>query len=392
MSRAWEAAGPAAHLASPKERWELMATTHSTARASDGTGGARPRSRRLGGVVLGVAVASLLGSTVQAATPSGAPSSDGAGQPVLGYSSTFLTDPFQALELKNSEREAAAQGATMLPAATANGDVSQQATDILNLITAGAQGLIVSVQDPRAVAPSLASAQEAGVPVISIGTSINDFPITFSVVADNVAMGKVACEAMGATVGGQGTVLSLQGALTSDAGKERSQGFADCMRDQFPNIKLVEKPTEWDAQKAADQAQTALVSEPELVGLYLQSDSAMLASVLAVLKSADRLVPAGEPGHLAIYTIDGTAQVHDAIRAGEVDGAVSQPLDQFAKYAVQYALMAIAGQALPGEGPTDHGSNVVKLGVNLVDMLASPLVTKDNVDDPSLWGNGEASN
>ncbi len=117
----------------------------------------------------------------------------------------------------------------------------------------------------------------------------------------------------------------------------------------------------------------------------------MLASVLAVLQSADRLKPVGDPGHLAIYTIDGTAQVHDAIRAGEVDGAVSQPLDQFAKYAVQYALMAIAGQPLPGEGPTDHGSTIVKLGVNLVDLLASPLVTLDNVDDPTLWGNGEAA-
>lgn len=39
-------------------------------------------------------------------------------------------------------------------------------------------------------------------------------------------------------------------------------------------------------------------------------------------------------------------------------------------------------------GPTDHDSEIVKLpGGILEDQLPAPLVTKENVDDPGLWGN-----
>ncbi|WP_292548062.1 hypothetical protein [Mesorhizobium sp.] len=41
------------------------------------------------------------------------------------------------------------------------------------------------------------------------------------------------------------------------------------------------------------------------------------------------------------------------------------------------------------EGPTDHSSTVVKDGAYFVDELPSPIITKANVDDKSLWGNAK---
>ena len=38
-------------------------------------------------------------------------------------------------------------------------------------------------------------------------------------------------------------------------------------------------------------------------------------------------------------------------------------------------------------GPTNHNSEVVIFNGNPMDLLPAPLVTMENVDDPSLWGN-----
>jgi ABC-type sugar transport system substrate-binding protein len=75
-----------------------------------------------------------------------------------------------------------------------------------------------------------------------------------------------------------------------------------------------------------------------------------------------------------------------AIRDGYVDATVSQPLDLYSKYALQYSLDAIAGKPVKA-GPTDHGSEIVPFKGSLEDALHAPLVTKKNVNDPTLWGN-----
>jgi simple sugar transport system substrate-binding protein/ribose transport system substrate-binding protein len=80
------------------------------------------------------------------------------------------------------------------------------------------------------------------------------------------------------------------------------------------------------------------------------------------------------------------------IKDGVLDATVSQPATLYAKYAVSYSRDALMGkkyakgqQAASGAGP------LVTVGSNLEDPIKAPLVTKDNVDDPSLWGNQAAT-
>jgi len=327
-------------------------------------------------------------------SPSGGTSSGGGGGSsaegaTIGYSTTFLADPFQALEQSNSQQQAKEQGLNMLQPTNAGGDIAQQANDIRNLITQGAKGLVLSVQDPKGIIPALDFAQQRGVKVVTIGTGVAGGHVVISVRGDNVGMGASACEAMGERLHGRGTVLSLQGALSSVEGRERTAGFRDCMERSFPGIKLIERPTDWDAKKAADQAQTIMSATPDLAGIYLQSDSTMLQAVSQVMKKAGKLNKVGEPGHVTLVTIDGTKLAHDDIRAGVVDATVSQPLDKFAQYSVSYLKDALAGK-MPAVGATDHGSRIVEVDGNLQDQLPCPLVTSKNVDDPSLWGNQKA--
>ncbi|MFI7295959.1 sugar ABC transporter substrate-binding protein, partial [Streptomyces sp. NPDC050121] len=76
----------------------------------------------------------------------------------------------------------------------------------------------------------------------------------------------------------------------------------------------------------------------------------------------------------------------DAIRKGQIDATVSQPADLYAKYALYYAKAAAEGKTFK-PGATDHESTIIKIPNGLEDQLPAPLVTKDNVDDKTLWGN-----
>ena len=66
---------------------------------------------------------------------------------------------------------------------------------------------------------------------------------------------------------------------------------------------------------------------------------------------------------------------------------MSQPADLYAKYGIMYLKEAIAGQTFKA-GPTDHDSTIVEVAPGVLeDQLGAPLVTKENVNDKSFWGN-----
>lgn len=303
----------------------------------------------------------------------------------IGYSSPFLFSQFQVILQDQAGAEAAAAGLNLLAPTNADGDSGKQITDIRSLIGAGAKGLIVVANDSKAIIPALDFAAEQKVPVVSIDIGPDGGSLYAIVRADNVGMGWIACEAMAKAIGESGKVLSLQGAQTSINGRERTQGFHDCITQKYPNIELIERPTDWDAQKQAAALQTVLAANPDLKGVFQQSDYA-LSPTLNVLKQAGRDAKVGEEGHIYNISVDASPQALELIRSGDLDAGISQPLDAYAKYGVQYLQDALAGKELQ-LGKTDHGSEVVIFNGNKMDLLPAVLVTKENVDDPALWGN-----
>jgi ABC-type sugar transport system substrate-binding protein len=205
--------------------------------------------------------------------------------------------------------------------------------------------------------------------------------------ADNIRMGADACGLVGKALDGKGVVLSLMGDQATLNGRDRTNGFADCMKKDFPNIKVIAQPTYWQAEKATAIAQTIVTSTPDLGAIYMQSDAVMLPGVLNVLKSAGKLKKVGEPGHIFTVSIDGTPFAHQKIREDLLDAAISQPMALYVKWGLFYLEGAVAGKSYAA-GPTDHDSRIEIFNGNPMDLLPAPTVTKANVDDPSLWANG----
>ena len=304
----------------------------------------------------------------------------------MGYSVGFLTDPFQAIQVQLTLAAAHAAGLKTLPVTNANGDPAKQITDFHNLIAEGAQGIITVPTDSDAIVPALDYAYSKHVPVVGIDIGPAGGHAAMIVRADNVRMGEDACQLIGKALGGKGTVLSMMGDQATTNGRDRTTGFADCMKKDFPAIRLIQQPTYWKADKATAVAQTVVTSTPDLSAIYMQSDSVMLPGVLNVLKTSGKLTKVGAPHHIMLVSIDGTPLALKAIREGLLDAAISQPLNLYVKYGLEYLMQAVAGQTFQ-VGPTSHDSHIVAYKGSFMDLLPAPTVTKANVDDRSLWGN-----
>ena len=304
----------------------------------------------------------------------------------LGISMPFLGNTFMVVQANLLEDGAEAAGVEALPVMNADRDAGKQISDFHDMIALGAGGIIVIATDSEAIIPALEFADSQNVPVVSLDIGPSGGPVSMIVRADNYQMGWDACMVTGEALGGQGKALSLMGDLATVNGRDRSAGYRECFEQNFPGIELIERPTYWRSDVATDVTQTVVTTNPDLGAILMQTDAGMIAGVLSVLQAADRLKKVGEPGHVFLVGIDAAPQALDAVRDGWLDVSISQPLDLYVKYGLEYLQAAIDGETF-SVGPSAHDSEIVTYNGNLMDMLPAPLVTIDNVDDPSLWGN-----
>lgn len=280
----------------------------------------------------------------------------------------------------------ATQSGMTLKTTNSQNDVQKLVANTQTLVSQGAKAIVMAPQDTAAIGPELAQLNSKNIPVVTIDTRPDTGNVYMVVRADNKAYGTKACQFLGKSLNGAGSVVMLEGDTASINGRDRTDAFNACMASQFPNIKVIGEPSKWDGPTAASQLQTALTQDKGIRGVYMESSFA-LSGTIQVLKQEELTAKVGDPNHVFIVSNDGIPQELTDIRSGLIDATVSQPADLYAKYGLFYAQAALAGKTFQ-PGPTDHDSTIIQVrpGV-LEDQLSAPLVTADNVGDKTLWGN-----
>jgi len=302
------------------------------------------------------------------------------GVSLAGYSTDFWSS-YVAFE----KAAAVKYKVSLVGPISANGDAGKQATQIKTLVDQGVNALIVNPVDSAAIAPTLAYAASKNVPVVSVDVAPTQGKVYMIVRADNVLYGQNACTYIASHVRGSGHVAMLEGDLASINGLDRKNGFLSCMK-AHPNLKVVEYATKWDTPTAVNDAKTALSQYSDLKAIYVHW-SGPVPGIIAAEKAAGKFSKVGTPGHIVLFSDDGTPQEHAWIRAGEEDATISQPATLYAQFAVYYAQQAVNGAKYTAGMKTDHGSKIVPLLGNLEDAIVAPVVSKANVNDAALWGN-----
>ncbi|MEN1882764.1 sugar ABC transporter substrate-binding protein [Streptomyces mirabilis] len=275
-------------------------------------------------------------------------------------------------------------------------DVAKLTANAQTFISQGVKGIAMAPQDTAAIAPTLAQLESKKIPVVTVDTRPDTGNVYMVVRADNRAYGEKACQYLGTKLDGKGKVVMLEGGLDSINGRDRTEAFNDCMKKNYPGIKVFGEATNWDGAVAAQKLQTDLTAHPDIKGVYMEASFA-LSGTLQVLKQKGLLVDPKDRKHVFVVSNDGIPEELKSIAAGKIDATVSQPADLYAKYALFYLKAAIDGKTFK-PGKTDHDSTIIKVrdGV-LEDQLSAPLVTSDGgtyggvpsvkSDDKSLWGN-----
>ena len=320
----------------------------------------------------------------------GGSSSGGASGAAAGGGKIGIDQPRSDSDFWNSYAKYIESGITdnkldALPRTNSQNDITKLAANVQSLVAQGAKAIIMAPQDTAAVASTLDDLDSKKIPVISVDTRPDKGKVYMVVRADNRAYGEKACKFLGDKLAGKGTVVEFEGDLSSINGRDRSEAFGDCMKQSYPNIKVLAEETNWKGDVASSKLQDAL-NQGTVNGIYMQAGGVFLAPTIALLQQKNLLVPPTDPKHVFIVSNDGIPQEFAAIKAGQIDATVSQPADLYAKYALFYAQAALQGKTFQ-PGPTDHNSNIIAIPNGFEDQLPAPLVTKDNVDDSSLWGN-----
>ena len=139
--------------------------------------------------------------------------------------------------------------------ASAKDDNRVQIAQIERFIEQGADLIIVSPNEAKALTPVINKAFDRGVRVVLVDRKSASDKYTAFIGADNVAIGRAVGHFVGEHLGGKGRVMELQGLRGSSPAMERDSGFREALA-RYPQIKVVANAyADWFAQKAEIEAE-----------------------------------------------------------------------------------------------------------------------------------------
>ncbi|MER6118443.1 ABC transporter substrate-binding protein [Streptomyces sp. NPDC001743] len=265
---------------------------------------------------------------------------------VVGFSqSEKEANPFRIAETQSIKDEAEKAGVKKLLTTNAQSQLSKQISDIQDMLSQGAQFLIVAPLNSDGLEPALKAAAAKKVPVLTIDRKVNATACEDYVAflgSDFVEQGKRAADAMIKATGGKGKVAILLGASGNNVTTDRTKGFVDQLKAEAPGLEIVAQQTGEFARDKGQQVMEQLIqSKPDITAVYAENDEMGLGAVTA-LKAAGK-----KPGKdVKIVSIDGTRNAVQALVNGEYN-AVIESNPRFGPLAFATAQKFYGGEEIP---------------------------------------------
>ncbi|MFG2594517.1 ABC transporter substrate-binding protein [Streptomyces sp. NPDC048462] len=265
---------------------------------------------------------------------------------VVGFSqSEKEANPFRIAETQSIKDEAKKVGVKKLLTTNAQSQLSKQISDIQDMLSQGAQFLIVAPLNSDGLEPALKAAAAKKVPVLTVDRKLNSTACKDYVAflgSDFVEQGKRAADAMIKTTGGKGKVAILLGASGNNVTTDRTKGFVDQLKAKAPGLKIVAQQTGEFARDKGQQVMEQLIqSKPDITAVYAENDEMGLGAVTA-LKAAGK-----KPGKdVKVVSVDGTRNAVQALVNGEYN-AVIESNPRFGPLAFATAQKFYGGEEIP---------------------------------------------
>jgi erythritol transport system substrate-binding protein len=211
------------------------------------------------------------------------------------------------------------------------GDTNAESTLIDTAITNRSVAIILDPANADGSVGAVQKAVNAGIPVILINAEINQEGLARAQLVSNNAQGAaLGAQAWVEAVGDKGKYVELFGAPSDNNAQTRSNGY-ETVLSQYPDLEKVGKEVaDWDRTKGYQKMQSLLQANPGINGVISGNDEMALGAI-AALKEAGKLKDVKVGG------FDGSPDAVAAVKAGELQYTVLQPVAIFSAAAVRQA-------------------------------------------------------
>ncbi len=257
----------------------------------------------------------------------------------------------------------------------AKSSAETQASNVENLISQGANALIILAQDGTAIKPSVASAVSQGVPVIAYDRLIED-PGALYITFDNVEVGRMEAREVFKAVP-KGNYIVIKGNKADANADFLRGGYEEIIGDAVKagDIKIVgETYTDnWDPAKAQTETEQFLTAANNDVQAVLSENDGMAGGVVAALTAQ------GLAGKVPVSGQDGDQAALNRIALGTQTVDVWKDARLLGKTAGDAAIQLCKDKdatKVSGTAPFKTPG-----GVDVTSVLLKPVpITKDNLN------------
>jgi ribose transport system substrate-binding protein len=187
---------------------------------------------------------------------------------VIGVSNTLVGNGWREEMICAVKAQAKASGVvSKVIVANRNGGPAEQSADIRNLISAGANAIIINPSSATALNPVIQQAAARGIKVVSVDQRVSA-PGAWNVTNDQVAYGALGATWLFKKLGGKGNVVEMRGIAGVPADTDRHRGFIQAKK-KFPGIKIVKQTfTGWSFAPGGKQMLDILNSGVKVDGVW----------------------------------------------------------------------------------------------------------------------------
>lgn len=295
---------------------------------------------------------------------------------IIGFSQTGFGHPWRLAMLESLLLEANRHPNVSVITTDGNVDIAKQSNDIDDLLTRGADAIIMSPVESAGLTPAAKKVMAAGIPLILLDRDVETEKTVF-IGQSNVEMAYETAKKMIADLGGKGEIVEITGLSGSSPAQDRSKGLKQALAEA-PGIKLIATGDgQWIREPASKLMDDWLIKYPKIDAVFAHAEESTWG-VLQSIKNANRC-----NDNIKQYTHDGSGPGFQAVIDGQfqADGNYSPFIGDIGFRAAIYTLQ---GKTIPGTKAYEKPGQYLQLP-------SLPVVSSENASDwvPKGWGKFE---
>ncbi|USK70248.1 ribose ABC transporter substrate-binding protein RbsB [Peribacillus asahii] len=250
----------------------------------------------------------------------------------VGVSISTLNNPF-FVSLKEGIEAKAKEKGMEVSVVDAQDDTAKQVSGIEDLILKKVDLLIINPTDSAAISSAVQSANEAGIPVITVDRSADEGEVVTFIASDNVAGGEQAAKYIVEQLGENAKVVELEGVSGASATRERGEGFHNIADKQLDV--LSSQTAEFDRTKGLNVMENMLQGNKDIQGVFAHNDEMALGAIEAIKATGKDILVVG---------FDGNEDALKAVEAGDLSATVAQQPALIGEEAIAAAEKILKGE------------------------------------------------